>query len=207
MVHGVINDSAKTIHFCDVEGCGKEFTKKYNLTLHKRNVHDGERRFVCGEIEPAKMKGVEGWDNVNACSMGFTSRGNLEEHVRTQHLGLPGKPKLRREAARGPDSSHSKTKAESNSTLSALTGIGYGAGSHRSIACVIGRCEYRHTRLYDLKVHLRSFHQVQEDDLEELLSEQNAAKDPNIWDPTDLLNIFGPGMEIIGAENYWIRCL
>ena len=201
IAHGVINDSANTVHRCGVDGCGKAFTKKYNLTLHKRNVHEGERRFVCGQFEPAKMKGVDGWDNLNACSMAFTSKGNLEEHVRTQHLGLPGKPKLRREAARGQQSSRSETNPGPNPIISALTGIGYGETSHRSIPCMMEGCEYRLTRLYDLKTHLRSFHNVSEATARDILSDHNVEEHPATWDPTDLLSIFGPEMKIAGMEE------
>ncbi|CAH7674510.1 expressed protein [Phakopsora pachyrhizi] len=54
---------------CDVEGCGKSFTRSFNLTQHKAAIHRDERRFEC-----------------SYCSATFYRRNDLSRHERS-HTG------------------------------------------------------------------------------------------------------------------------
>ncbi|ORZ11260.1 hypothetical protein BCR41DRAFT_287476, partial [Lobosporangium transversale] len=53
---------------CNVPGCGKTFSRAYNLTSHMKT-HSSERPFQCG-----------------SCHLAFARRHDLERHVRL-HTG------------------------------------------------------------------------------------------------------------------------
>ena len=100
--HGIL--SSKTIGkeasllACTYEGCFKKFTKKGNLNVHVKTVHENKHDFVCGKSEitvPKELADKEGvmlW----GCNRSFTSKATLEEHVRTAHLELPSKRMVRK---------------------------------------------------------------------------------------------------------------
>lgn len=89
----------KTI-VCPHEGCDKAFTRRANLNVHVRAVHEG-LRFVCGGSLDAegKITGViedrvsddtelAAWDaRTRGCGRRFVSKMKLEEHIRYVHLG------------------------------------------------------------------------------------------------------------------------
>ncbi len=57
---------------CEVEGCGKAFTKASNLRAHVRGVHQGVRPFQC---------------TVEGCGKTFTRSDVLKKHIRSVHEG------------------------------------------------------------------------------------------------------------------------
>jgi general transcription factor IIIA len=82
----------KVLFDCTYPGCEKKFTKRGNLNVHIKTVHENKRNFVCGKTE---ISLEEQHNNpgliVHGCGRSFTSKATLEEHVRTAHLGLPSK--------------------------------------------------------------------------------------------------------------------
>lgn len=96
---------------CPHAGCGKTFTRRANLNVHIRAVHEG-LRFVCGEdadaastttaegtgasaSASADRKPSNGWTDTEliaweargeGCGRGFVSKMKLEEHIRYVHL-------------------------------------------------------------------------------------------------------------------------
>lgn len=122
-----------------------------------------------GEDRNASGK-VRGW-NGHGCGSAFGTKGNLEEHVRTQHLGLPGKEKKMRNVK----------SEESTSTLSMLDSVpddpkalamltGFGYGDTRRFACLVPECRVRFARDCDRAVHLELTHGWQVEDVEERLA-------------------------------------
>lgn len=107
--HGIIandekNNNRKRGEFpCTFLGCGKNFTKRGNLNVHIKTVHENERAFVCGKTELALPEEYSGEGSAQAgdtsvvygCNRSFTSKASLEEHVRTAHLNLPSKRMVR----------------------------------------------------------------------------------------------------------------
>ncbi|KZF25069.1 hypothetical protein L228DRAFT_258543 [Xylona heveae TC161] len=174
-------DERKT-HLCEYPGCGRGFTKKFNLTVHLRTVHGGERRYVCGETDLSAAKGLEAWDGQGACGRAFTSKGSLEEHVRTQHLGWESRntaKKQKRMSGTGFASSAATDPAVS--TITKLTGAGYATDSGRDIACLEPGCAFRFVRQYDLGVHLRNVHGVSDEDINDALAEAEALSGGDFW--------------------------
>lgn len=91
--HGILPDrpSKQTQEFpCTHDGCDKKFTKKGNLNVHIKTVHENKRDFVCGKTEITLPEEFADQENivVHGCNRSFTSKATLEEHVRTAHLGL-----------------------------------------------------------------------------------------------------------------------
>ncbi|KAI9786074.1 MAG: Strongly-conserved Zn-finger binding protein (TFIIIA) [Peltula sp. TS41687] len=172
--------SDRRTHLCDYAGCDRGFTKLYNLTLHKRTVHEGEKAFLCsGETDLSNSKKTEGWTGVDACGRAFQTKGNLEEHIRTQHLGLPGSRKPK------PSRKTSRPTTQPTSVIGKLTGLDEDYVSAREIICLFsspdGSCAYRFTRDYDLRVHLRVKHGLMEDEIESALMEREALSGGVFW--------------------------
>ncbi|KIX98852.1 uncharacterized protein Z520_05313 [Fonsecaea multimorphosa CBS 102226] len=109
--HGILPEKKSknpVVFTCTVEGCGKEFTKKGNLNVHIKTVHENKRDFVCGKTEISLPEEVADQQDavIHGCNRSFTSKASLEEHVRTAHLGLESKRMLRekkRKADRGSE--------------------------------------------------------------------------------------------------------
>ncbi|KAK4937939.1 hypothetical protein LTR10_021504 [Elasticomyces elasticus] len=98
--HGILPDkpNGTTKEFpCTFDGCDKIFTKKGNLNVHIKTVHENKRDFVCGETEIALPEELVDKEDVvvHGCGRNFTSKATLEEHVRTAHLGLEAKRVMR----------------------------------------------------------------------------------------------------------------
>ncbi|ERS97245.1 hypothetical protein HMPREF1624_06576 [Sporothrix schenckii ATCC 58251] len=90
---------------CPHPGCKKTFTRRANLNVHIRAVHEG-LRFVCGDDADAastptaqgtgaERKAFHGWTDPaliawgargEGCGRGFVSKMKLEEHIRYVHL-------------------------------------------------------------------------------------------------------------------------
>ncbi|KAL1894215.1 hypothetical protein Sste5346_006001 [Sporothrix stenoceras] len=94
---------------CPHAGCSKTFTRRANLNVHIRAVHEG-LRFVCGDdaadaastttaegtgATSGERKTFNGWTDPDliawearneGCGRGFVSKMKLEEHIRYVHL-------------------------------------------------------------------------------------------------------------------------
>jgi general transcription factor IIIA len=92
------NSKAST-YFCTFPNCTRSFTKKGNLNVHVKTVHEHRKEFVCGETElklrlqtPQKLEpDLADTSGITGCGRHFTSKATLEEHVRTVHLGMNSK--------------------------------------------------------------------------------------------------------------------
>jgi uncharacterized Zn-finger protein len=98
--HGVLPEkkaAGASIFACTVGGCGKKFTKKGNLNVHIKTVHENKRDFVCGKTPVPLPSDINGRGDVAVygCGRSFTSKASLEEHIRTAHLELASKRFIR----------------------------------------------------------------------------------------------------------------
>lgn len=97
--HGILPpiSSKKAASFPCTHGCSKVFTKRGNLNVHIKTVHENSRDFVCGQTDIALPDDLGDQENVviEGCNRGFTTKASLEEHVRTAHLGLESKRMIR----------------------------------------------------------------------------------------------------------------
>lgn len=148
LIHNVIDSDAETpinpAFPCTYLNCTRSFTKKGNLNVHMKTVHEHRKDFVCGQTElkfphetlPSQDSKLATDAEITGCGRHFTSKATLEEHVRTVHLGLNSKRQERNRkrkaenAANDDDvggSSSARTKRrrkaqESKSAISELTG-------------------------------------------------------------------------------------
>ncbi|KAI9893617.1 MAG: Strongly-conserved Zn-finger binding protein (TFIIIA) [Vezdaea aestivalis] len=181
--HGVEADlpqSLESVHLCEEEDCGKTFSKKSNLTVHIRSVHQGEKPFECGVVS---LDNIEGWTEGLGCGAKFKAKASLEQHIRTAHLGKKSKATERR-VKKGVGR---KSQRRQQSAISALTGVSYGVDTGRTIACLEETCEFRFMRLYDLRVHLVSRHGLSEADVDGLLQEKNESSQGQMVQPGGLM--------------------
>lgn len=173
VTHGDVSVEERKIFPCTVPGCERSFTKKGNLTVHIRTVHEGEKRFACGETDLSTSKKVAGWDGFG-CGKRYGTKLALEEHIRTAHLGFPNAKAARRQRmgiANGNeqnDNTNTNTNTNNPSTLATLTGAGYAEETGRHIACFIESCAHRFHRDYDLWVHMSGKHGCSEDEIRDL---------------------------------------
>lgn len=171
IAHGELSLEERKIFACEVSSCNRSFTKKGNLTVHVRTVHEGEKRFACGETDLSSSKKVEGW-NGEGCGKRYGSKLALEEHVRTAHLSLLNAKAERRVRMGQKKQSQARTKTSVPSTMSMLTGQGYAEESGRRISCFDYGCPHMFYRDYDLWVHMRSKHNLSEDDIQALFAQR-----------------------------------
>nr|XP_023908576.1 transcription factor IIIA-like [Quercus suber]POF15483.1 transcription factor iiia [Quercus suber] len=177
-------------HKCSWPGCDRGFTKAGNLKVHIQNVHAKQRTFICGTFDLSQSKKVVGWTG-NGCGAGFSSKASLEEHVRTQHLGIPSKlapsrlKKLRDEAASpsqslsSMDTDELTTPNDDDHSMAMLTGYGYEKA--RPIACLESHCIQRFRNDYELSQHVELTHDWQVDDIEDALAEREALDGGQFW--------------------------
>lgn len=139
---------------CDYPGCPKTFTKRANLQVHMRTVHDGQR-FICGTYDVSQILDLASWDGSDSCGKDFVSKVNLEDHVRTLHLGLPSllNSKGRRKTASQPK--RSTRKVPEQTEIEELAGYDV----RRTIDCVVQGCPHKFMRNYDFHEHMRINHQ------------------------------------------------
>jgi general transcription factor IIIA len=147
--------AARKTFQCPYAGCDKSFTKNNNLSFHIRSIHEG-RRFVCGQHDLQNSAATEGWNGEGGCGKECVSKANLEDHVRTQHMGLPSIIN----AGRVTYTRKARKARKEPSTVGLLTGKAYEEEQGRDILCTVDECPYRFTRPYDLKVHLRAKHHI-----------------------------------------------
>ena len=167
VAHGDVNVEERKVFPCTVPGCERSFTKKGNLTVHIRTVHEGEKRFACGETDLSTSKKVMGWDGFG-CGKRYGTKLALEEHVRTAHLGFPNAKAARRQRLGTANDNKNSGNSNNPSTIATLTGAGYAEETNRHIACFIDSCPHRFHRDYDLWVHMGSKHGCSEDKIRDL---------------------------------------
>lgn len=195
IAHGNVTLEERKIYPCTVPGCGQSFTKQGNLTVHVRTVHQGEKRFVCGETDLSKSTKLDGWDGVG-CGKRYGNKLTLEDHIRVTHLGLPNARK-RRQAK-----TSKKPMQNSVSTLSALTGQGYAEETGRQIACFYHEtCPHRFHRNYDLWVHMTTKHHSTEDEVQNLFMQRALLTDESS-PGVNSLGIYGLGYDQDGQSYY-----
>lgn len=186
VAHGPLNGSGdgsqssnqgKDQFRCPIESCGRNFSKKGNLNVHIRTVHEGEKRFACGETDLSNSRRVEGYDRaIHGCGKRYGSKLALEEHVRTAHLGFKNAKAERKE--RNADLDHSQQiglpldvtnpvtqsydpSLGTNIDVALLTGAepaSTGRLDGRHIPCLLLGCAYRFHRDYDLWLHMNARH-------------------------------------------------
>ncbi|KKZ60199.1 hypothetical protein EMCG_05121 [[Emmonsia] crescens] len=188
ITHGTIPLEERKSHPCHYANCGRNFTKRGNLNVHIKTVHEGEKRFICGETDLSSSKKVNGWNaQDDGCGKRYGSKLALEEHVRTAHLGLKNAKAERREllglnsSSSSSSGSRFQTKDKSKnkhsqsatpSNLAMLTGEGYVEESGRHIPCLLEQCAHRFRRDYDLWLHMASKHNLEENDIQILFMQR-----------------------------------
>jgi hypothetical protein len=183
VAHGDVSLDERKVFNCTEKDCDRSFTKKGNLTVHIRTVHQGEKRFGCGEVDLSTSKKVSGWDGVG-CGKRYGSKLALEEHIRTAHLGYPNAKAERRQRL---GLNNQKPQPHGISTLAALTGHGYAQETGRHITCFYDSCEHRFHRDYDLWVHMSAKHSCSEDEIQGLFMQRALLADQ-----------YGPGGNALG---------
>mmetsp|Transcript_1826 Transcript_1826/g.5516 ORF Transcript_1826/g.5516 Transcript_1826/m.5516 type:complete len:217 (-) Transcript_1826:40-690(-) len=85
---------------CGFNGCGRSFSRRYNLRAHWR-MHSGEEPYIC---------------QVNNCGMNFMWRSGLSNHMRRSHNGmkLPSRRKAPAEVDQPTESMSSVTSKDSS---------------------------------------------------------------------------------------------
>ncbi|KAI5289535.1 Strongly-conserved Zn-finger binding protein (TFIIIA) [Ascosphaera acerosa] len=175
----------KHLFHCPEPSCGRAFTRKGNLNVHVRTVHEGEKRFACGETDLSNSQKVPGYDPaLHGCGKKYGSKLALEEHIRTAHLGLKtakAEKEMRSMTAAQSHDGHDQSQAVSGTTdtppsnhfdLTLLTGaapVVAGADDGRHVPCLLADCRYRFHRDYDLWVHMSSQHHMGEGMIQWLL--------------------------------------
>ncbi|PWY82820.1 hypothetical protein BO70DRAFT_314097 [Aspergillus heteromorphus CBS 117.55] len=188
VAHGNVSLEERKVFDCTVPGCDSSFTKKGNLTVHIRTVHQGEKRFVCGETDLSNSKRVMGWTGADGCGKRYGSKLALEEHIRTAHLGFQNaKAERRQRLGLGKTSNH----PSGPSALAALTGEGYAEETGRQIACFVEGCPHRFHRNYDLWVHMGSKHGCTEDEIRDMFMQRALLADDNEPVTGDMFGIYG----------------
>ncbi|OJD12289.1 hypothetical protein AJ78_07080 [Emergomyces pasteurianus Ep9510] len=187
ITHGTVPLEERKIYPCHYPNCGRNFTKRGNLNVHIKTVHEGEKRFICGETDLSNSKKIEGWNAQDkGCGKRYGSKLALEEHVRTAHLGLKNVKAERRELLGLNSSSSSSSRSRSRkdatknrhsqsetpSNLAMLTGEGYVEESGRHIPCLLEQCAHRFHRDYDLWLHMASRHNLEETDIQILFMQR-----------------------------------
>lgn len=165
----------EAIYACDREGCTSKFNRRSNLRAHVRNVHDKDRRFVCGTTDLSESKGIAGqWDG-QGCGQGFVYKQLLEKHVRSQHLGLPHTSTMSPAAT-------SRRAGKGDAAVASLLGdlrLGQSRHTEAESACIL--CGDEFTAEEELVEHYVSDHHVAEAEIGELLLEGTARSGGAFW--------------------------
>ncbi|KAH9822891.1 transcription factor IIIA-like [Teratosphaeria destructans] len=187
--HAALSDRPQ--HPCDWPGCDRRFTKPGNLKVHRQTVHVKARNFVCGTTDLSHDPRTPGWSNAQGCGHAFSTKQSLEEHIRTQHLGVAGKPKpcrlnkpamtttKKNKPKRQNPTTTTLENVNDDTTLSLLTGAGY--ESRRPIPCLVRDCPYRFFRDHHLATHLDLHHGMEIDDVHEWMAEKAALEGDEFW--------------------------
>ncbi|KAL1645210.1 hypothetical protein SLS58_003917 [Diplodia intermedia] len=191
LVHsGLSLEDRKKKFPCPYLDCESSFTKQGNLNVHIRNAHENADKWICGETDMkcSKKNHIKAWDGEGGCGRGFSSKGNLEEHIQTQHLGMEATRKSKRQEKRlegrmDPNAPASKSRSrEAKVPMSTrLTGIDYNNATGREITCLFDDCANRFYRDYDLQVHLEATHDMDGAEAIEAIKERGADEGGNFW--------------------------
>lgn len=176
--HSALGVDERRTHACPEPACGRGFTKKGNLSMHIKTVHEG-KVFICGDIELKSLNNIEAWDGSDACGRILRSKHTLEEHIRTAHLGLGHTQKHKRKQS-SMDKPTTRSRKKTTSSLIPLTGAGYENGSGRDIACLILDCNHQFMRDYDLGLHLESHHRLSNAEIQALLADEDLFRRPTL---------------------------
>ncbi|RDL40546.1 uncharacterized protein BP5553_00525 [Venustampulla echinocandica] len=141
-------DERKTVR-CTYIGCDSTFTKKSNLAVHVRSIHNGER-YICGTLDISSNPELAAFAAESGCGKDFVSKANLEGHIRNFHLRMAGNTSASLHKTRTP-----KPKP---SAIDELMGNSYAADPKRNIPCLAPTCLHKFIRDYDLQVHMRTAH-------------------------------------------------
>ncbi|KAF2756468.1 hypothetical protein EJ05DRAFT_487370 [Pseudovirgaria hyperparasitica] len=198
--------------------CGKSFTKPGNLKVHIQVVHRKDRRFACLTFDFVDSKHAElvAWTKENACDAAFTTKQQLETHVRTEHLGMESAWHAKRRAklkssnveVRKAAGTYHGSSTKRLPLMTELTGVGY--EDYRPIACLRSGCDTRFYRDYDLQVHCSTAHGMADIEIAEAVREREALSggqfwlggvDPNEADEDDRLWNAGGGFADFDADG------
>lgn len=139
---------------CDVPECDREFTKRFPLEQHIRVAHEG-MRYTCGEFDLSTSTHCPGWTGENACGKGYFTKVNLEDHVRTQHLGLKSIVNANRPKAQAiKQEARDLYKDLRIDPVALVTGTAYAQDEARDMPCPVSDCDWKYTRQFDLEHHM-----------------------------------------------------
>ena len=115
---------------CFYPTCDRKFSKRGNLMVHIKTVHEGLKAFICGttSLHSSKNLPQNGLSEMQGCGRSFTSRSSLEEHVRTHHMGMLSRRaerqrKRKLEAGEMPTKRRARERKPTRSTFTELTGF------------------------------------------------------------------------------------
>lgn len=149
--HGNVSISDRKVHPCPETGCGASFTKKGNLNIHVKTVHN-HQRYTCTKVTGNATVPVEGWDGSDACGLSFLKKYDLIEHIRTSHLGQEphvtgrnNKKKSRRRPALG--------------SIAKITGLQEDEEeAQETYPCIVRGCNAFFWNRHEHEAHLQSRH-------------------------------------------------
>ncbi|XDG00760.1 hypothetical protein ABKA04_000375 [Annulohypoxylon sp. FPYF3050] len=156
---------------CIYPGCTSSYSKYSNMMAHYTREHQG-KSFVCGEFDVSRSKGLEDWPQSAGCRKNFSTKGNLEIHIRHHHLGIPRPKKDKGKANPNPNPNphpnpnptptpNPNPHQTSRELLDTLAGVARAA--RRSMRCGHNDCEsspYTFANRGELQEHLQSAHNV-----------------------------------------------
>ena len=143
----------------------------------------------------SKTSEFAAFDSDKACGKDFVSKANLEDHIRTTHLGLPSHINANRKkftsvsddeaefsnygSNKEPEqrSRKAKGKKTKSSAIDNLLGLSYGVDSRRNIPCLVTTCPHLFIRDYDLQQHMRTKHRLSTPEIEDLANEDENQPD------------------------------
>lgn len=206
--HGTVSVEDRRTYPCQHPGCERSFTKKGNLNVHVKTVHEGEKRFACGETDLSTSKKVGGWNGMDACGKRYGSKLALEEHVRTAHMGFRNaraERKARAGTLTATNTLESGSKRTGPSNVALLTGQGYAEESgNRHIPCLLAECEHRFYRDYDLWLHMDAKHGMDENEIQLLFMQRAMQGGNESFDRPSFqyeMDTIGMGVDEIGATT------
>jgi len=145
------------------------------------------QRFICGLLDVSSTPDLGGFTVNSGCDQEFVSKANLEDHIRTSHLGLPSLINANRvktttapvvdEDEFGSQPKKGKKKGKKASAMDELL------GTDRNIPCIFPNCAHRFIRDYDLENHLRTAHKPPLAGVDDALDFQNFQDGPDFSIP------------------------